>query len=162
MAHLFYRASLCSVQAEVSPNKQMMYELGEIYRQLFEFIGHTAKWFMKPRIARFFDSFNSEIIPAQEKAIKNIDRSLKLLKQASSVVDSAKVSHVYHMVDRINDQLGVLEKKVDEQRQLYRYDGPVEIGSRMLSILKAIAEGQLNQRQYHFSNSSSCTDIPVR
>ncbi|KAJ5553328.1 hypothetical protein N7494_002706 [Penicillium frequentans] len=114
VAELSETIVVCKEWLDIFQKSAMQARLSKIYEQYFDFFITVATWYLRPRLGKWLDAFNSEFRVKYESAAKEIKRQIQLVTDQGQIESAREIKNIGDWIP------GLEERIVSEiRRQIY-------------------------------------------
>ncbi|KAF2234968.1 hypothetical protein EV356DRAFT_566660 [Viridothelium virens] len=116
VADVSSKAAECANWLHSTNTRDMRVMLAGIYAKVFEFFHGTIEWFIKSKISRFFDAFNSEISEKYLKAASDLNQRIQKMQNAGIIRSSAMQRSTLDGIEHLKGGNCCVERWVEVSR----------------------------------------------
>ncbi|KAL9062333.1 MAG: hypothetical protein Q9157_009017 [Trypethelium eluteriae] len=116
VADVSSKAAECANWLHSINTRDMRVMLAGIYAKVFEFFHGTIEWFIKSKISRFFDAFNSEISEKYLKAASDLNQRIQKMQNAGIIRSAAMQRSTLDGIEHLKGGNCCVERWVEVSR----------------------------------------------
>ncbi|KAJ5178624.1 uncharacterized protein N7500_001323 [Penicillium coprophilum] len=132
VAELSESIALCTQWLDLYSNPAMQARLSDIYTQYFQFFIKVATWYLKPKPAKWLDSFNSNFTTDYEDTTETIKRSIQLIREQALVENAWQLNRLDQSFTSFEKRLFAWVKEIRKEKN--------EAGGTMTALMLQMTE----------------------